>query len=354
MQAGKNKQIPVLTGIRALAAYLVFLHHFFSSSHTESGFSSGNIFNYLHIGVSLFFVLSGFLIHHNYHAEFSSGLAGLRAFLLHRFARIMPLFLVLTVFTFLVLPFVEDRNSFEWLSLFVLNLSLLKGFLPDALFSGIPQAWSLTVEFCFYLLAPFLFYHLRNRAAWYLLAGLILFTMAFMLNGFSDVLPNRDQFMLTYTFPGRCLEFFAGCILSILFSNGYRKSFSYPAFTLSGTVGIALVPALLSNPAFSLPDWFGIMVLHLLLPIFIAVFFFGLLSEHSVIRSFFSTEILQILGRISFAFYLVHVGVVERGLSVFVSDNILVLFLLLNGIAWLLYRFIETPARHWILKRFSL
>lgn len=354
MEAGKKKQIPVLTGIRALAAYMVFLHHFYSSSQTAAGFSSGNIFNFLHIGVSLFFVLSGFLIHHNYHAEFSYGLSGMRTFLLHRFARIVPLFLVLHVLTFLVLPFVEVRSIFEWLSLFLLNLTLLKGFWPDALFSGIPQSWSLTVEACFYLIAPFIFYSLRNRPAWYLLTGLLLFTMAFTLNGISGSLHNHQPFLLTYTFPGRCLEFFAGCIVSILFSNGYQKSFSVPVLTLSGTAGITLIPVLLSGPGFSLPDWFGILSLHLLLPIFIAVFYFGLLSEPSVFRSFFSSDILQFLGRISFAFYLIHVGVVERGLSAYVSDNILVLFMLLNVISWLLYRFIETPARNWILKRFSV
>jgi peptidoglycan/LPS O-acetylase OafA/YrhL len=230
----------------------------------------------------------------------------------------------------------------------------MKGFLPDALFSGIPQAWSLTVEFCFYLLAPIIFFLLRNRAALYLLAGLILFTMVFTLNGFSDILPSQNPFMLTYTFPGRCLEFFSGCIVSILYSNGYRKSFSYPVFTLSGIVGIALVPAVLSIASFSSPHWFGILVLHLLLPFLIAVFFRGLLSENSFIKSFFSLKIMQILGRSSFAFYLIHVGVVERGLSLFVSHNVLLLFLLLNLLAWILYQFVETPARRWVLRRFAI
>ena len=54
--------LPALTGVRALAAYLVFLHHF-------NPFQPQGVTQFLHrivlefhIGVPIFFVLSGFLI----------------------------------------------------------------------------------------------------------------------------------------------------------------------------------------------------------------------------------------------------------------------------------------------------
>jgi peptidoglycan/LPS O-acetylase OafA/YrhL len=354
MQTGKDKHIPALTGIRAMAAYLVFLHHFYSLPLDGKPEYGGNIFNFLHIGVSLFFVLSGFLIHHHYYAEFSEGGGSKRRFLLHRFARIMPLYLILTCFTFLVLPFVEVRNNSEWLSLFMLNISLLKGFLPDALFSGIPQAWSLTVEFCFYLIAPFCFSMFRNKAAYYLRFGIFLLLTGFMISWFGSGLVGKTPFFLTYTFAGRSLEFFAGCIISARYSSGFRSSTSFPVFTFTGIAGVSLLLlAMILSPVSSY-GWLVNLVFTLLLPFLIAVFFRGLLSENSFVKAFFSLKIMQTLGRSSFAFYLIHVGVVERGLSLFISNNVLILFLLLNLLAWILYQFVETPARRWVLRRFAM
>ena len=51
--------IPALTGIRAVAAYVVFLHHL---SFFNNGTLLWQFTNEGHIGVTIFFVLSGFLI----------------------------------------------------------------------------------------------------------------------------------------------------------------------------------------------------------------------------------------------------------------------------------------------------
>ena len=59
-----NKEIfPSLTGIRAIAAYMVFIHHY----NTFANKGLHDFFGEFHIGVTLFFVLSGFLIAHRYY-----------------------------------------------------------------------------------------------------------------------------------------------------------------------------------------------------------------------------------------------------------------------------------------------
>ena len=53
------KYFPALTGLRAIAAYMVFFHHFnFFSQFGESLLS--RMVNEFYAGVSVFFVLSGF------------------------------------------------------------------------------------------------------------------------------------------------------------------------------------------------------------------------------------------------------------------------------------------------------
>jgi peptidoglycan/LPS O-acetylase OafA/YrhL len=105
-----------------------------------------------HIGVALFYVLSGFLNAYNYAAKAREG--G-RRFLVQcfgrRIARIYPLYLFLLLVTFAATaPLPDALTAF-------LNVTLLKGFFWNYYFSGIAQARPLTVEETFYLLAPLLF-----------------------------------------------------------------------------------------------------------------------------------------------------------------------------------------------------
>jgi len=356
MQSGNKTNIPVLTGIRALAALLVFLHHFLSPPASNPVAYSGSIIAHFHIGVSLFFVLSGFLIHYKYFEILSGGTNGWRSFFLHRFARIMPLYLFLLALTFPVLYFYENGSFIKNISLFFLSISLLKGFVPEALFSGIPQGWSLTVEFCFYLSAPILFYFFRNKAHLYLLTSISLFFLAYFLESvhMGRATNGQGPFFLTYTIAGRSFEFFAGCFLSAGLKRENKSANPLPVFTLAGIGGISIILIGLTNPLLSKMLVLNFLILNLLVPVFIVTFYKGLLSENSILKTFLCLEFVQLLGRISFAFYLIHVGVMERFLSSFVTNHVLLLYVILNFLAWFLYQFVELPARQWLLKRFSI
>jgi peptidoglycan/LPS O-acetylase OafA/YrhL len=104
----------------------------------------------LHIGVPIFFVLSGFLITLRYSEQASLNRHWLRDYARNRFARIYPIYFLITMVTLVVLPLAAGA-SIDWTTL-TMNLTLLRGFFTDFNFSGVPQAWSLTVEERFYLI----------------------------------------------------------------------------------------------------------------------------------------------------------------------------------------------------------
>src|SRR5690349_17330479 len=96
----KEDEFPALTGIRFLAVTMIFWHH--NSDAVSHGFLHG-IFNHLFLGVELFFVLSGFLICYKYYEPAQLDRSFLIRFFTRRFARVYPLYFLLTTFTFLFL-----------------------------------------------------------------------------------------------------------------------------------------------------------------------------------------------------------------------------------------------------------
>src|SRR5207247_935990 len=74
--AAKKREFPALTSLRFIAAFLVVLFHFFP----ESGFVAGEG----HVGVGIFFVLSGFLITLRYGDGIARGEVALGGYFLRR------------------------------------------------------------------------------------------------------------------------------------------------------------------------------------------------------------------------------------------------------------------------------
>src|SRR5262249_2161334 len=63
------------------------------------------------VGMTLFFVLSGFVIHLNYHGIVRAGRGGTADFFIARFARLYPMFLVVFAIEFLHLLWIEGYFS---------------------------------------------------------------------------------------------------------------------------------------------------------------------------------------------------------------------------------------------------
>src|SRR2546428_7022138 len=144
---GRTDQFAALTSLRFLAALLVFVFHF----QPRSG-GLDVVIGQGHVGVGIFFVLSGFLITLRYFPDQARGKFRVGEYFLRRAARILPLYYTVFILSQYLanggLSF-ADRVP-EW--------TLTQALFGESLhLFVIPTSWSLTVEECFYALAPLVF-----------------------------------------------------------------------------------------------------------------------------------------------------------------------------------------------------
>ncbi|UOQ64310.1 acyltransferase family protein [Hymenobacter volaticus] len=149
-----TKYFPALTGIRAVAAFMVVLFRLNPLVYANQQNIAVRWLNYfiqpLHVGVPIFFVLSGFLIAYRYIDTVELSANWIKQYLWNRFTRIYPVYFILTSITFLLLQYSPAGKAgawqtpdFSWKDKAVttlLNLTLLKAFFKTLLTSGLPTA----------------------------------------------------------------------------------------------------------------------------------------------------------------------------------------------------------------------
>jgi peptidoglycan/LPS O-acetylase OafA/YrhL len=349
---------PALTGVRALAAIMVYVHHYNPFSVAIFGQYCHDFFSEFHIGVTIFFVLSGFLICNRYYEEKNFSF---KSYFIKRFARIYPMYFLLTTFTFLFFAIFHSQSNLIHLKNYFFNISFLKGFSDDLKFTGIAQGWSLTVEEVFYLFAPIFFLLIKRSKLFLLITPLFFFGLGFLLVSIFNGLDSYGfmksiNFMLNFTFFGRVTEFFIGIALALLLRNN-RFEFKFQGFTYLGVSGIILsICALVSlkvGTGFGVDTTFGKVINTLLLPVFgIAPLFLGLIKEKTILQKFFSTKIILLLGKSSYIFYLIHLGIFVTILNK-ISSNQGFVFIALNLISVVLYLFVESSLNKIIRKNIN-
>lgn len=360
-----KKEIPALTGVRFIAVLFVFLFHYF-----KKDILTGNFFqqllqgavNHFHIGVSIFFVLSGFLICYNYYEKTELKKSFYLRFYAKRFIRIYPLFFLIVTATFLWATVRSRNEEFSGVD-YLMHITLLKGVFQSYYLRGIGQTWSLTTEETFYLLAPLIFYIIRikkifyGQIVFYLVIGFLLTIIFNRINFYGFF--GSYQFTAMVTFFGRCIEFFMGLKLALLIRDkkAQDRTFSSPTFTLAGILIVVISLVIMSlickyagvdNATETIE---GILAHHILLPFGVVVFFFGLIKETSLIRSMLGSKLFILLGRSSYAFYLIHVGLFAGVCQKYVTQNLVLLFILIQLASIALYLIIEKPTTNFLRKK---
>jgi peptidoglycan/LPS O-acetylase OafA/YrhL len=240
--------LPSLTGIRLMAALFVLIAH---SSHVISPITAPRYQTLAHhlvfAGMTLFFVLSGFIITYNYLELFRVRTLrdGMYRFLTARFARIFPLYLFMLI---VVLASMSLKGHFTdqqyWLPLYLTQTHFVTMFVVD---NGIPvhayfmTAWSIGTEWFFYLGFPVVAIGLQRVrtprmaaiscfACW--LVGIaVLFLLSrdtsFFFNSIylqhkgAPLTPQVENFITTYAsyvHPAfRMFEFLLGCLAARFF-----------------------------------------------------------------------------------------------------------------------------------------
>jgi peptidoglycan/LPS O-acetylase OafA/YrhL len=336
---GDKTYFPALTGLRAVAAYLVFLHHY-NPMPSQSFWVFVVAQNY--VGVSIFFVLSGFLIHYQYtHLSYGSSVWLWGVYIRNRCARILPIYFIILVPTLLLNVCSQKTVDAEIL---FLNLTLLKGYFEWHCFTGVPQSWSTTVEATFYAVAPLLFVGIRRFGVVVCLS--ILWTVACLMvfsGWFGSV-----RFILFYTFFGRAFEFICGIILATIWLN--RRPM-LPAWI--ARVGSVIVIACMGGMACTMylnalteTTKIGLefIAYNCLLPIGITGYIGSLLTQKSALTKLLSSPFFDRLGKSSYSFFMIHIGIIPKGLQKLMPGlSILDLFAFLLLLSYVLYRLIERP-----------
>lgn len=310
-----KQRFSALTGLRAIAAMLIFCFHFrkFWLAHLPKIFTL--ILKECHIGVSIFFVLSGFLIAYTYQDKPLGSKREYVKYLAIRLVRIFPVYLLILTVKYLDQGFPSPKET-------VLNYTLLKGFSDKYNLSGIPQSWSLTVELTFYVLAPLIWSLAKQRLRRPLiyLSGLLL--GAWLLGLIPHLFGyNKDswlynfQFILDSTFFGRWVEFYMGIVLAFVVQRKDAAWSPQPGtrFTWTGSIGVLASCFLIGcfgehfyNPGTSVIP--GILVRNLILPVFVAVLLYGLIIEKNGLQRILGSRLFVLLGNASYIFYLIHIN----------------------------------------------
>lgn len=147
-----TRPFPLLDGYRAMAALMVLTTHVaFNTGEIASGVI-GPLLGRMDFGVTLFFLLSGFLLYRPWARAAMTDTAGpaLGTYAVRRAARILPAYWLMVVFTLLLLPEIQPVRWEAW----PVHLGLLHIYLPGFTLEGLTQTWSLATEVSFYLLLP--------------------------------------------------------------------------------------------------------------------------------------------------------------------------------------------------------
>ena len=143
---------PLLDGYRAVAALMVLTTHVAFTTAEIFTPVTGPLLGRMDFGVTLFFLLSGFLLYRPRALAAMTDSPGprLSTYALRRSARILPAYWVMVAVTLLVLPEIQPVSPSTW----AINLGLLHIYLPGFTLEGLTQTWSLATEVSFYALLP--------------------------------------------------------------------------------------------------------------------------------------------------------------------------------------------------------
>jgi peptidoglycan/LPS O-acetylase OafA/YrhL len=308
---------PALDGLRALAVTLVFIDHFGGGSH---GGRFLELFNRVRVfgaaGVSLFFVLSGFLITGILY-DTRSAQHYFKNFYIRRSLRIFPIFYLVLMSCVFLTPILHFHLQWGHISfLFYLgnvfanwNWSLYELISPThpAFSINLGHFWSLFVEEQFYLLWPVVVFLVRDRVKLIRLSVAVIVLVLLLRIGLVWFLPlaTAQQFAFRML-PTRADDLLMGGTMALLLrgpsAGTWLKSARY--FFLFGTGAFAMLALWRGCAGFNDPYNLTIGLT------FVGVASAGLIAlavqETTTAFGLFAVRPMRTIGRYSYGFYIYH------------------------------------------------
>ncbi len=343
-------KIDQLTFTRFLAAISIVIFHFGQKVTPFSYDTVSFLFQKANIGVSFFFILSGFVMIIAYGRKGSINPA---EYLRNRFGRIYPVYMVaicLLAGNWLFLSLPVDTTDL------MLNIFMVQSWIPGKALSFNSPGWSLSVEFFFYFLFPFLFNRIYSRYGYKktILPILLIWiaSQAMLHVGLAAPLPHfsPEQYHdLLFYFPVMHLSQFlignlAGFIYIDKLAGRKRNTDLYILLT------VAITSLLLKYD-------FGFNYHNGVLGIVFVPFILLMSVNNGYITRLFSISIFVFLGEISYGIYIlqrpVYVwtqGIMNRLHIQNSTVSFYISFVSLIALSALCYVSIEAPLRRMIKK----
>jgi|SRR5215467_180483 len=399
--------IGALHGLRFVAAFCILFSH---SCTWLANFSDNNaiiLFGdfFAVYGMTLFFVLSGFVIHYSYGRIFARERFGEAAytFFAARFARLYPLFIIFFAVGFLV------DGMLSWLTSHRLNLALAVAhaltltqswvYIPMfgdrlVLDNGYGLSWSISTEWFFYLSYPLLGRWLllmkRPRSIVGIAIGLSTFALATLTlcwlyrdnldlllrawfnDPFTDWTHSADRWLFYYSPYIRILEFALGCMSAQLFLSVQGVPISSREDRMArAACYVACCALLLFGSLYigvrsgSFVEYLAFVRLNFGPAVPLAVIMFCVSRYNSlVLTAVLASPLLIYLGEISYSIYTVHTWTLrifirpEVGFTPLLGIEAALRIIAAIGVTLLLssatYRLIEVPSRRAIRRILSV
>jgi peptidoglycan/LPS O-acetylase OafA/YrhL len=293
--------LSTLTSLRFFAIVLIYFHHL----DYPFGFGS--------IGVTFFFVLSGFTMAYNYNRKFIClDAKEVKHFLIKRFSKIYPLHILTFVFS---IP-IDIRYGFKTnIGYALLNIFLLQSYFPIGIqvyaFNGL--SWFISDLMLFYCLTPLLL-HILNKfkisqspKTLLLLSIIVLICEATMANLF-PIQPYSFGWWFAYISPYlRIFDYIIGVFIGLFFINiensKLNKSMGFVFFSmLEVFTALTACAAIYYIRYFPFPS----LTMNVYFIPFSVIVIFTFAFQKGILSLILSKKIFIYLGNLSFSFYLIH------------------------------------------------
>jgi peptidoglycan/LPS O-acetylase OafA/YrhL len=368
-------RIDALTGIRFLAAISVVFYHyweeFLPGTATPRPFDSG------FMGVSFFFVLSGYILGYVY-LQGSTPMIDTKRFMVARFARVYPSYALSFLLQFPLVGWLILRSpspakkTLIALGTLLAHLALLHAWWPRLDWRWNPPSWSLCAEAVFYLLFPAVAIwsarYTGSRRLVTLMCGsyimmlaapVILLTFGIGFN--SEPRPELALFVL-FAPLFRVPEFMIGILLSLLHKELETK-YSAGMLTRPGTAatysGLSLITAILLLDG-RIPF---ILRYNGIADLAFAAIIFGLAASRGLLHKLLSLPILVLLGEASYSVYIFQTPLFDylrpllQRLAISNRAERILVFtayvLVLVGLSVACFKYVETPIRRQITRWYA-
>jgi peptidoglycan/LPS O-acetylase OafA/YrhL len=412
-QAARRPPIEALTGLRFVAALSVAIAHGFSYMTVPPQVATPMwqvlVPYFAAFGMSAFFVLSGFVIHYNYEAQIrDEGWRGFANFLVARFARLYPLYIVCVLIDlnsngYFIDLFAGKSETVEharatlpyyltmtqtWSYGVVDGWSMVYAFPANLL---VTVSWSVSTEFFLYLAYPavrlLITYLGSPRQTLIAIAALVVMTwvllslyvgyrgaldrfavgwygdVAGLSHGFSD---SFCRWLLYFSPYARIPEFSLGCLVASLHCQLNRAPAALESRLgkLAGWFALVVILALVVDVSHG--GFVSAAVFNFGFAVPVAVIIFSVSRYKGIIERLLSSRTAVCCGDCSYSIYMLHLMILSHAglgalplgtLSAFtaiVLINLIIALLTTIGLSWVTYTILEVPARQLLRRALSI